>query len=226
MSLFAISDLHLSLGTDKPMDIFSGWTDYVYKIEKNWKNIVGEDDMVVVGGDISWAMKLNETLTDFKFIDSLPGKKIFLKGNHDLWWSTVSAMNRFLAENGINSISFLHNNCYTVGDYAICGSRGWFFDGEKEQKVLLREVGRIRTSIKAAKETGLTPILFLHYPPVYRDAVCDEIFSVIKEEGINDCYYGHIHGAGRNSCVTGEYDGVHLHLLSCDCIDFTPVIIG
>ena len=128
MSLFAIADLHLSLGEDKPMDVFFGWNDYVQRLEENWRRLVTEDDTVVIAGDISWAMKLEETLTDFRFIDSLPGKKLLLKGNHDYWWSTKRKTDMFLQEHHLDSMQILFNNAYRVGDYAVCGTRGWFLE--------------------------------------------------------------------------------------------------
>lgn len=223
MALFAISDLHLSFSSEKPMDIFKGWNDYVNRIETNWRRMITDKDTVVLPGDFSWALKLQDTLEDFKFLESLPGKKLLLKGNHDLWWSTVSKMKSFLAENDIKSVDFVHNNCFSVGDVAVCGSRGWFDDGEPlSAKLLAREAGRLRTSINAAKETGLEPVVFLHYPPVYAGKICDEIFNVLIEEGINKVYHGHIHGS---SLLSWEHRGVSCCLISCDCNDFTPILI-
>ena len=157
MSLFAIADLHLSLGEDKPMDVFSGWNDYVQRLEENWRRLVTEDDTVVIAGDISWAMKLEETLTDFRFIDSLPGKKLLLKGNHDYWWSTKRKTDMFLQEHHLDSMQILFNNAYRVGDYAVCGTRGWFLENDtpEDVKVLNREVGRLRFSLEEAKRLKL-----------------------------------------------------------------------
>ena len=223
MALFAISDLHLSLSSEKPMDIFKGWNDYVNRIENNWRRMITDDDTVVLPGDFSWALKLQDTLEDFKFLESLPGKKLLLKGNHDLWWCTVSKMKSFLAENGINSVDFVHNNSFIMGNKAVCGSRGWFDDGEAlSAKLIAREAGRLKTSIQSAKKTGLEPVVFLHYPPVYAGKICDEIFNVLLEENITDVYHGHIHGS---SLLKWEHKGVKCRLISCDCIDFTPVLI-
>ena len=159
MALFAIADLHLSLGEDKPMDVFAGWNDYTSRLENNWRKLVTDNDTVVVSGDISWAMKLEETLTDFTFIENLPGKKIFNKGNHDYWWSTKTKMDVFLKNNSLDSISILFNNSYVVDDYAICGTRGWFLENESQNdiKVLNREVGRLEMSIQSAIKTGKEP---------------------------------------------------------------------
>ncbi len=224
MSLYAISDLHLSLSADKPMDVFRGWEDYQNRIEKNWRRIVSEDDTVVIPGDISWAMTLEEAVADFAFLNSLPGKKIILKGNHDLWWSTAKKLTEFLNKNEFTTISFVFNNAAVVEDLAVCGTRGWFYDLGAEDKVVLREAGRLETSIKAAIDTGKRPVVFTHYPPVYGDWVCDEIFSVIKKYGITRVYHGHIHGSGFHNAKS-EHEGVEFKLLSADCIDFCPMLI-
>ena len=142
MAIFAISDLHLSFSVDKPMDIFKGWTDYTERLKENIEKSVGENDTIVMPGDISWGLKLSETIEDFRFINNLPGKKIIGKGNHDLWWESLTKMNRIMNENGFDTISFLHNNCYEVEDIAVCGSRGWFFDDTAEKKIILREALR------------------------------------------------------------------------------------
>lgn len=224
MALFAISDLHLSFSSEKPMDIFKGWSDYVNRIESNWRRMITENDTVVLPGDFSWALKLQDTLEDFKFLESLPGKKLLLKGNHDLWWCTVSKMKKFLAENNILSVDFVHNNAFQIGKKAVCGSRGWFDDGEQlSAKLLAREAGRLKTSIQAAKATGADPVVFLHYPPAYAGKICSEIFDVLKEEEIKTVYHGHIHGS---SLRNWEHQGIKCRLISCDCIDFTPVLIS
>ena len=228
MSLFAIADLHLSLGEDKPMDIFAGWNDYVSRLEENWRKLVTDDDTVVIVGDISWAMKLEDTYTDFQFIDDLPGKKLFLKGNHDYWWGTKSKMEAYLAQKGLNSISILFNNAFVCGDYAVCGTRGWFLENDTPEdiKVLNREVGRLQMSLSAAEQTGKEPVVFLHYPPYYRGIACEEIMNVLVEHNIKKCYYGHIHGKKnfRLACE-GVYRGVDFTLVSGDRIGFMPVLV-
>ncbi len=222
MSLFTISDLHLSLNSDKPMDVFYGWNNYVERLEANWKRVVTEADTVVIPGDISWALKLEDTLADLKFIDALPGKKIFIKGNHDLWWSTMTKINAFFEENNIKTIRCVFNSCIEVEGVGICGSRGWFFDkSEAEKKVILREAGRLEASIAAAENVGLKPLVFLHYPPVYEDSHCEEILEVLKKHNVKMVYHGHIHGSGLHRAVP-EFDGITFKLVSCDCIEFTP----
>ena len=227
MSLFAIADTHLSLGTDKPMDIFKGWSGYVDKLRENWESTVTDSDTVVIAGDISWGMSLEGALNDFRFIDSLPGQKIILKGNHDYWWTTMRKMDTFLNQNEMNTIRFLHNNTITVGDIAVCGSRGWFFDAEEsaDNKVLLREAGRLRTSINLAKETGLEPVVFLHYPPITQNMVCEEIYNVLLETGIKRCYYGHLHGPSMTRSINSVRDGIEFALISCDFLAFAPKLV-
>lgn len=227
MSLFAISDLHLSFAADKSMEIFRGWENYTYRLEANWKRLVKNEDTVVLAGDISWAMGLENAVADFEFIESLPGKKIVLKGNHDYWWNTMSKMEKFLEEKKFTSISFLHNNCVKAGEYAVCGSRGWLYDGtgEQDQKVIARECGRLEMSISAAEKTGLEPIVFLHYPPAYGEYTCDEIIEVLRRHNITMLYYGHIHGIGRNQAPS-SFEEIKMRLISCDCVDFTPIFIG
>lgn len=223
MSLYTISDLHLSFGSNKPMDIFHGWDNHTDRIVAAWNRVVGKDDTVVLPGDLSWALKLEDTLPDFLFLEKLNGTKIIGKGNHDLWWSTRKKIEEFFEKNSIKTVKLLFNNAYKVGDVAVCGTRGWFYDAkETDKKVVLREAGRLEASIKAAIELGGEPIVFLHYPPVYADMACEEILEVLKKYGIKTVYHGHIHGAGLNKSVSG-YGDISLKLVSCDCIDFTPV---
>ena len=221
MALFAISDLHLAFLCDKPMDIFKGWDNYVKRIEANWRRVVSDGDTVVLPGDLSWALKLEDAREDFLFLNSLPGKKIILKGNHDLWWSTASKMHTFLDANGIDTVSILHNNFFEAEGYAICGTRGWLFDGAGDRKVLLREAGRLEASLKAAEGSGLKPLVFMHYPPAYDKAICRELFDVLHKYNIKTVFHGHIHGKGMYNAVSAA-EGVTLRLVSCDCIDFCP----
>ena len=224
MAVFAIGDLHLSLGTDKPMDVFPGWKGYKEKLERSWNALVRPEDTVVLAGDTSWAMKLEDTGADFAFLQSLPGRKLLLKGNHDYWWCTKAKMDRYLEQQGFTSLAILHNNSFSVEGLAICGTRSWLFDAGQphDEKVMNRELGRLRMSLDAAGDGE--KVVFLHYPPVHGGAVCDEIFDVLKRHGIRKVYHGHIHGAGLNAAVK-EYDGVQFKLISCDCVDFTPVFV-
>ncbi len=229
MSVYAIADLHFSFGVDKSMDVFDGWDDYVEKIEENWKATVNDDDTVVIAGDISWAMKLEEAEKDFRFINSLPGKKIMIKGNHDYWWSTKAKVESFLKENSFNTISILFNSAYPVENVCICGTRGWMYNSESEEdeKILSREAGRLRYSLDIAKKYNLEPIVFLHYPPVYGHDESEEIMNLLIEREVKKCYYGHIHGnVSKNNIVEGNYKGIYFKMISCDYIDFCPVLVA
>ena len=225
MSIYAISDLHLSFGTNKPMNIFKGWDNHIERLTANWKRLVKPTDTVILPGDFSWALKMEESLEDFKFLESLPGKKLLLKGNHDLWWSTAKKLREFWDKNDIKSVDIIFNNCAVIEGYAIAGTRGWFYDDTGSKKVLLREAGRLHTSLTEAEKTGLPILTFLHYPPVYSDAVCHEIFDVLKEHNITTVYYGHIHGSGAYHIVK-EFEGLKLQLISCDSIEFSPYFIA
>ena len=190
MALYAIGDLHLSLSSNKPMDVFGeGWKDYVRRIGEGFSQL-NDEDVTVLCGDLSWGMSLEESLEDFRFIDALPGRKILLKGNHDYWWNTVSKMERFLKEHELTTISFLYNNCLTYGDKAICGTRGWFYEldnqGTHNEKMLLREAGRLETSLKLAGEREI--LCFLHYPPLYQGYECPEILRLLREYRVKACY--------------------------------------
>ena len=228
MALFAIADLHLSLGTDKPMDIFRGWDDYVQRLETNWRRLVRENDTVVVAGDISWAMKLEECAADFSFLNSLPGKKIILKGNHDYWWTTKSKMDRYLSDNGFDTISILFNNSYECPPFAVCGTRGWALDSSQEEdiKILSREAGRLRASLEQSKKSGLEQIVFLHYPPIFGTLECKEILDILFEYNIKKCYYGHLHGfSAKRFAITGDHKGINFSLIACDSTNFTPIAV-
>ena len=228
MALYAIADLHLSLGEEKPMDIFRGWTNYIDRLTRNWTALVQPADTVVVAGDVSWAMSLDGARTDFAFLDRLPGRKLLLKGNHDYWWNTRRKMDAFLAEQGFDSIRILHNSAERYGPWALCGSRGWFFDAEADadKKVLLREVGRLQASIDAGRVLGGEPLAFLHYPPVTAAARCDEMMDALHRNGITRCWYGHLHGPSIRRAVQGVVEGIEFRLVSCDAADFTPVRIA
>ncbi len=227
MSLFAMSDLHLSLSTDKSMEVFPGWEDYTNQIRENWQSTISEDDTVILPGDISWGMTLNEAYEDFRFINKLPGKKIILKGNHDYWWTTKNKMDTFFAEKGLNTLNILNNNHYDYGDYAICGTRGWINENgqQADKKVLLREAGRLEMSIQSAIKQNKIPIIFLHYPPVYATDCNYDIIEVLLKYNIDKCYYGHIHGKSSNYAVKGERDGINYQLISSDYLQFMPLKI-
>lgn len=228
MSLFAIADFHLSLGTDKPMDIFKGWDNYVERLTYNWNRLIDSDDTVVIAGDISWAMKLNETERDFDYINKLNGNKILLKGNHDYWWDTLTKINKFLDEKSFHTIKILFNNNFIVDDYAVCGTRGWTLDysSDDDKLIMNREVGRLRLSLESAAKSGKEPVVFLHYPPLYGTQECAEMIDLMHEFGVKKCYYGHIHGSNMiRGAFNGEYRGIRFRLVSCDAVSFTPVLV-
>lgn len=227
MSLFVMADLHLPLSVNKPMDIFGGWDNYVEKIEENWQKKVKPDDTVVIPGDVSWSMGLQQSLADMQFINKLNGKKIISKGNHDYWWSTKNKMDAFFAENGLTTLNILHNNHYEYEGVGICGTRGWINDTgvEADKKVLMREAGRLEMSISSAEKCGLKPIVFLHYPPVFASSYNYDILEVLHKHDITWCFYGHIHGRSAEYAINGERDGINYRLIASDFLQFDPMDI-
>lgn len=227
--LYTIGDLHLSLGCNKPMDIFAGWSNYLEKLEANWNSKITADDTVVLLGDHSWALKLEESLKDLEYINSrLNGKKILVKGNHDLWWSTMNKLDSFVKSNGFDNISFLFNNAFLVDGVSICGTRGWIREnGEApDQKVLLREAGRLEASLKEGVRLGGELIAFIHYPPIYRAEENVYLTDVLKRYGVKRCYYAHLHGASIKGALNGLRNGIEYRLVSADGVDFDPVLIN
>lgn len=222
MAIFAIGDLHLSFGASKSMEVFPGWHGYTQRLSTNWKKLVKPEDTVVLAGDTSWAMRLEDTRADFRFIQELPGQKILLKGNHDYWWTTANKMNRYLQSEGFDTLHILHNNSYEVEGYALCGTRGWLFDvGEpQDEKVMNREIGRLRFSLDAAGEGE--KLAFLHYPPVYPNASAPEMIALLRQYGVKRCFYGHLHGQAIRYAVQGSVDGIRYKLVSADGLGFCP----
>ena len=235
MAIFALADLHLSLYNDKPMEVFgSRWQNHATRIEEAWRTFVGAEDTVVIPGDISWGISLEEAREDLLWLDRLPGKKLLGKGNHDYWWTTVSKMNAFLVQNGMTTLSFLYNRAALVDGYALCGSRGWF-GGEKLSpkevdypKIVAREAGRLELSLTDGKRQceaqgiSFRPLVFLHFPPVFGPYLCTELTEVLARYGVRDCFYGHIHGVYDVPPVT-EYQGVRYHIVSADYLKFIPL---
>ncbi|MBR6513980.1 MAG: metallophosphoesterase [Clostridia bacterium] len=233
MALFTLADTHLSITTHKPMDIFgSRWKDHTNRIKEEWEAVVTPDDTVVIPGDISWGMNFEEAKEDFLFLDALPGHKLISKGNHDYWWATKTKQDAFFNEIGITTISQLYNNAYKIGDRMVCGSRGWYNDDHNApkdsdyDKIVNREVGRMELSIKAANDIdpNLEKLMFLHFPPVFGDYVCQEIVDCLKRHNIRRCYYGHIHG--KYSCPpVHSYEGIDFYIISADYLEFKPMLI-
>ena len=227
MALYAIGDLHLSLGSDKPMDVFGGrWAGYVDKLSAGFSGL-GPEDTTVLCGDLSWGMSLEGAKEDFLFIDRLPGRKIIVKGNHDYWWSTASKAYKFFEANGMGSMEILNNNCLLYGELALCGTRGWFYEEERsaehDKKIMLREILRLEASLGAAGERE--KIVFLHYPPKYMGYECREILELFEKYAVRECYYVHIHGKGCAAAFEGTLRGTKYRLVSADHIGFTPVKI-
>ena len=229
MSLFVIGDTHLSLSTDKPMDIFGGWKNYMQRLEENWRSVVQPQDTVIIPGDVSWGMSLEQAKGDFLFLHRLPGNIILMKGIDDYWWSMSAYLESFLEENGLDSLSILHNNAVSVEGLSLCGSRGWMFEQgqEHDKKIINREAGRIRASLQDAQRFGeQEKVLFLHYPPVFMQDSIPEFFEVMNQYGVRRCYYGHIHSQGCRFAFQGEWCGVQLEMVSADYLRFMPKKIG
>lgn len=227
MAIYVISDPHLSFGVDKPMNIFSGWENYENRLSDNWYNLVSATDTVVIPGDISWAMNIEEALPDLRFINELPGNKILLKGNHDLWWPTSNKLSAFLKDNDLNTIKFIFRNAYLIENIAVCGTRSWFYDSsEPKEKVFTRELMRLETSIAAASEYNPEEIVaFLHYPPIFSGMIVDEVVEILKRFNVKRCYYGHIHGKNIFNAFNGDYEGIKFKLVSADALSFKPIKI-
>ena len=224
MALYAIGDLHLCLGAPKPMDIFGGaWVGYMDKLKAGMAHITEEDTTVLLG-DLSWALDLQSAAQDFAWINEIPGRKIILKGNHDYWWSTVAKFNKFCEANGFRDMHLLNNNHFEYGDWAICGTRGWFFEedrhGAHDEKIFKRELCRLEASLKSAGEKP--KMVFLHYPPRYKGYECPEILELLSRYGVRRCYYGHLHGGSHRLAMEGLWDGVEFRLVAADYIGFRP----
>lgn len=227
MALYAIGDLHLCLGAPKPMDIFGGaWVGYMDKLAQGVQKI-GPEDTTILMGDLSWALDLEHAGADFAWINQIPGRKIILKGNHDYWWSTAAKFYKFCQQNGFQDQWILNNNCYEYDGWAICGTRGWFFEeersGQHDEKVFKRELCRLEASLKAAGD--LPKMVFLHYPPRYKGYTCEPILELLKQYDVRKCYYGHLHGASHGLAQEGLWDGIEFKLLSADRLNFQPFCV-
>lgn len=224
MALYVIGDLHLSLGAEKPMDIFGGsWVGYLKKLQQGM-SVIGPGDTTVLAGDLSWALDLQQATADFQWIDRIPGRKIILKGNHDYWWSTAAKFNRFCQENRFSNQMILNNNHFEYDGWAICGTRGWFFEeersGEHDEKIFKRELLRLEASLKSAG--ALRKMVFLHYPPRYKGYICKEIIDLLEKYEVRACYYGHLHSASHGLAIEGIWNGIEYRLISADYLNFKP----
>lgn len=234
MSIYTIGDFHLSFNENKPMGIFGvNWNEHEEKIKNNWIKEVSENDLVVLPGDFSWSTYLKDTYEDFKFLNSLPGKKVLLKGNHDFWWTTLTSMRKFLKENDFQNIDFVYNSAYEFENKIIAGTRGWSKQEEGDnQKLINREVSRLELSIQKAlkiiiksehsKEKEI--IVFMHYPPITNENIYNNetngFIQVMKKYDIKRCYYAHLHGSAIKDAVEGKFFGIDFKLVSADGLDF------
>ena len=230
MALYVIGDTHFSEGSNKPMDVFGGaWTGYREKLLASL-SVLEPEDVLVVAGDFSWGMSLQEALPDFRLLDSFPGKKLLLKGNHDYWWETAAKMKRFFAENAIETIDFLHNSCYFYNGTALCGTRGWFYDKNDpaagDDKIFKRELIRLEASLKAAVDQGAEEIdCFLHYPPVFAGMEVPQITEILSRYPVKRVFYGHLHGDSLRGAFSGMRNGIYYAVISADALGFRPVKI-
>lgn len=239
MATYVIADLHLSegVGCNKSMDVFGRrWTGYTEKLKRNWCNLITPEDSVIVPGDISWALALSEAEADLRFINALPGRKILAKGNHDLWWSSMTKNRNACEAWGLTTIEFLFNNALETDQYIIAGSRGWFYDedatgvpdGVDFEKIVAREAGRLKMSLSAAaalpSADSKEMIAFMHFPAVWNGCEVSPILDVLAEFGVRRCFYGHIHG-NYTAPPSVVHRGITFSLISADYLDFIPHII-
>ena len=231
MAIYVIADLHLSFNDPKPMSIFgTNWKNHEEKIKKDWISKVKNDDTVLDLGDFSWAMHLNETLKDFEYLNSLPGKKILLRGNHDYWWTTKTKMERFIKESGFENISFMQNDSIEIENKIFCGTRGWSLlntETDNSRKIISRECIRLELSIQNALskyQEGKEIIVCMHYPPILKTNIekneFSDFFRILKKYNIKKCFYGHLHGTSIKEALEGDILGIELHLVSADGLDF------
>ena len=229
MSIYVIGDLHLSFNTPKPMDIFGkNWTGHEEKIKRDWLQKVKDEDLVVLPGDFSWETYLENTKKDFEYLNSLPGKKILLKGNHDYWWTTITSMRKFLKENNFENIDFLYNNSYEFEDKILCGTRGWSItDEETNEKLINRELIRLELSLQDGVNkygTDKEIIVFMHYPPITKAKIITgqeaKFVELMRKYKVKRCFYGHLHGTSISDAVEGNIEGIELKLVSADGLDF------
>lgn len=222
MKIFAIADLHLAITTPKPMDIFGGeWENYLEKIKIDWLNKVSDDDIVILAGDLSWAMKLDDAMTDFGYFKDFPGTKIIIRGNHDYWWSTISNVRKALPKN----IYAIQNDAMKIGDYIFCGTRGWTVpelysqQTDEDKKIFAREVIRLELSLKQAKnlQTNNEKIICItHYPPFNSKFDESEFTYLMEQYEVDACVYGHLHGKNIRTQLVVNKGKTNYYLTSCD----------
>ncbi len=229
MKLFAIGDLHLPFGANKPMDIFGPeWVGHAEKIARNWREKVGPEDVVCVVGDISWAMQPHEAAPDLAWLGRLPGRKILIKGNHDYWWNKISRISQWLPE-GIHP---LQGTSMTLDGVAVVGTRGWLipgstmFEEQQDRKIYNRECIRLENAFRSLGHNSSRPIVaLLHFPPMMKDEKTTCFTRILENYGASICLFGHLHGEDRSSAFEGVREGVRYYLVSCDHTNFSPVLI-
>lgn len=221
MKIFAIGDLHLSFNEQKPMDVFGEhWLNHYKRIKNDWIQRVTDEDVVLIAGDTSWAMNIEDALVDLEWIDALPGTKYLIKGNHDYWWKSVTKLNE-----QFKTLHFIQNNSFEIGDYAICGTRGWMLESselsEQDQKIFNREIMRLERSVRDAVKMNKKIIAVMHYPPMMKNQVDSGFSEILEKYGVSVVVFGHLHDSySWNQAITGEHRGVEYHLVSCDYLDF------
>jgi len=225
LKVFAISDLHLSAKVDKPMNIFGGnWDNHLEKIKEDWQNKVSDDDIILMSGDFSWAMTLDDAMFDFNSISELKGKKVMIRGNHDYWWSSISRIREITD----NNFYIIQNDSIKIGDYVICGSRGWLTPGStdfdsQDEKIYLREIERLRLSLKSAqklKVDGDKLICMIHYPPFNARREASGFTELFESFNVDKVIYGHLHGKESRTDLFFTKNGIGYFLTSCDKLDF------
>ncbi|MBR5975468.1 MAG: metallophosphoesterase [Clostridiales bacterium] len=255
MSIFAIADLHLSFSTDKPMDVFGpSWAEHATRLEENWRSKIKAEDTILIPGDISWGISLDEALADLQFIESLPGTKILSKGNHDLWWGTTKKFEDFLSAHGLTSMKILKNNGFVVENTLIAGSRGWLLpenpeSKQEDEKIYQREVGRLERSLQDSirmfeqmsasgnescdgdsgdgeeAKQPMRRIAMLHYPPIYDPEHDNGFTHALEKYGVDLCLYGHLHGRAHARAFNGVRNGVEYRLVAGDYLRFDPYLV-
>ena len=231
MSIYAISDLHLAVSVDKPMDVFGGqWDNYMQKLQTNWNNLVNQDDYVLIPGDISWATYIDEADSDFLFIDNLKGTKIISKGNHDYWWTTMSKLQKYVEEKNFSTIKFLNNNSIKLEDIVVCATRGWKCPNEddfttEDKKIYDRELNRLKLSLESVVDKECEKYVMIHFPPFNTKREMNELIELLNTYGVKNCLYGHLHGSALKNPFEGELYGVNFRLISADYLKFMPIRI-
>lgn len=228
MSIYAISDLHLAISVNKPMDVFGGkWDNYMEKLQMNWNDLVDDEDYVLIPGDVSWATYLNDANLDFDFINNLKGNKVISKGNHDYWWTTISKLKKYVDQNGFHSIKFLNNNSMRIEDIVVCGTRGWKCPTKEDftledEKIYNREVQRLRMSLESVEDKYCEKYVMIHFPPFNNNKEMNELIELMNEYGVKKCLYGHLHGDALEYVFQGEMYGINFEVVSADYLGFKP----